>query len=139
MRVGMAGHRTGGNKGDSMFQLSVVSIAVNDQDKARRFYEEVLGFKTRGEGDRGTQFAWILMSPPSGTAGVTLISPNARQQPGQAQGMMLKTLDIERLHDRLKEKGLEITDIGQASWGRFATFSDPDGNGWVIAEPSLDI
>ncbi len=122
-----------------MFQLSVISIAINDQDQARRFYEDVLGFRPRGEGDRGTEFAWILMTPPSGAAGITLIKPNSRQQPGQAQGMMLETIDIERLHERLSERGLQISDISQASWGRFATFQDPDGNGWVVAEPGLDI
>ena len=121
-----------------MFQLSVVSVPVSDQEKAREFYEGVLQFRTRGEGDRDSEFSWILMTPPSGTAGITLVKPNARQAAGQAQGMMLQTLDIERLHERLVERGLGLSEIRQASWGRFANFEDPDGNGWVIAEPALD-
>lgn len=121
-----------------MFQLSVVSIPVSDQKAARRFYEDVLEFKPRGEGDLDTEFAWILLTPPSGAAGITLVKPNVRQKPGQAQGMMLQTLDIERLHDRLTDKGLQLSEIRQASWGRFANFDDPDGNGWVIAEPAMD-
>ncbi len=52
--------------------------------------------------------------------------------------MMLQTPNIERLHERLKEKGLKISDLGQACWDCFATFEGPDGNGWVVAEPSLD-
>lgn len=122
-----------------MFQLSVVSIPVRDQDKAKDFYERVLEFRLRGEGDRDSDFSWILMTPPSGSAGITLVKPNPRQQPGQAQGMILQTLDIERLHERLSEHGLAITEIRQASWGRFANFDDLDGNGWIIAEPAVDV
>lgn len=121
-----------------MFQLSVVSIAVSDQQASRRFYEDVLEFRTHGEGDRDSDYAWVLMTPPSGAAGITLIKPNARQQPGQAQGMMLQTLDLDRLHQRLRERGLEISEIRPASWGRFATFEDPDGNGWVVGEATVE-
>lgn len=119
-----------------MYQLSVVSIAVNDQETARRFYEEKLDFATRGEGDLGTPTAWILLTPPSGATGITLIKPNSRQQPGQSQGLMLQTLDLDRLHRRLGERGLLLSEIHEASWGRFATFEDPDGNGWVVGEAS---
>lgn len=121
-----------------MFQLSVVSIAVSDQEKARRFYEDTLEFRTRGEGDLDSEYAWILLTPPSGTAGITLIKPNPRQQPGQSQGLMLQTLDLERLHERLRERGLEISEIRHASWGRFANFNDPDGNGWVVGEAKAE-
>ena len=99
----------------------------------------MLGFKPRGEGDRDTEFAWILMTPPAGSARIALIQPNTRQQPGQAQGLVFQTVDIEHLHRRLSEQCLEIRGIQQASWGWFATFADPDDNGWVVAEPNLDI
>ncbi len=122
-----------------MFQLSVVSVPVADQERARAFYEQVLDFKTRGEGDRDTDYGWILMTPPSGAAGITLVKPNPRQQPGQSQGVILQTLDLERLHEKLRERGLALSEIKAASWGRFANFEDPDGNGWVLAEPTLDL
>ena len=99
----------------------------------------MLGFKPRGERDRDTEFAWILMTPPARSARIALIQPNTRQQPGRAQGLMLQTIDIEHLHRRLSEQCLEIRCIQQASWGWYATFADPDGNGWAVAEPNLDI
>lgn len=77
--------------------------------------------------------------PAVRAAGITLIKPNARQQPGQANSMMLQTIDIDRLDERLRESGLQRSDISQASWGRFANFHGPQGYGWVVAEPSLDI
>ena len=79
------------------------------------------------------------MTPPGGSARIALIQPNTRQQPGQAQGLMLPIIDIEHLHRRLSEQCLEIRGIQHTSWGWFATFADPDGNGWVVAEPNLDI
>ena len=53
--------------------------------------------------------------------------------------MMLQTIDIDRLDKRLKESGLQRSDISPASWGRFANFHGPQGYGWVVPEPSLDI
>lgn len=117
-----------------MFQLAVVSIPVSDPQKVRGFYTDVLGFTVRGEGDQDNDHSWILMMPPSGPAGVTLIKPNARQPAGSAQGLFFQTLDIEVAHRKLSAKGLEISEVKPASWGRFATFADPDGNGFVLAE-----
>ncbi|MFM1815244.1 MAG: hypothetical protein RLZ98_1939 [Pseudomonadota bacterium] len=122
-----------------MFQLSAVSVPVSDQSAARTFYEQVLGFTVRSEGDHGTEFAWILMTPPAGAAAITLVKPNSRQQAGQAQGLMLQTLDLDRVYEKLAGNGLALSTVHQANWGRFATFTDPDGNGWVIAEPSIGL
>jgi len=122
-----------------MYQLSVVSIPVSDQQVSHAFYVDVLGFRFRGAGDQGTDHAWTLLMPPSGATGVTLIAPNAKQAPGSSQGLFLQTLDIESAHRRLAERGLAIGAVQEASWGRFATFADPDGNGWVLAEAGISV
>jgi uncharacterized glyoxalase superfamily protein PhnB len=63
-----------------------------------------------------------------------LVAPSAAMPAGSTKGLILKTLDIENVRERLMARGLTIGEIGKASWGRHAAFSDPDGNGWILAE-----
>ena len=49
--------------------------------------------------------------------------------------MVLGTDDIAGVYERLASRGVEFTgSIEEAPWGRFATFADPDGNGWVLQQ-----
>jgi uncharacterized glyoxalase superfamily protein PhnB len=48
---------------------------------------------------------------------------------------MLNVTDIERDHRELSARGLELSAIQQQPWGRYATFNDPDGNGWILRQP----
>jgi catechol 2,3-dioxygenase-like lactoylglutathione lyase family enzyme len=121
-----------------MMQLSIVSVPVSDQERAKDFYCRVLGFKVVREQDMGSAYRWVQLKPPSGSAGISLVTWFDSMLPGSAQGLVLETMDIEHVHDKLREAGLAITDVQTADWGRFATFFDPDGNGWVLAMPALE-
>ena len=48
------------------------------------------------------------------------------------KGLQLVVDDIEAAHDELAERGVEVSEIDEQPWGRFAYFADPDGNGWVL-------
>ena len=56
-------------------------------------------------------------------------------KPGGLQGVMINTDDINAEHARLRNLGLEISEVAEQPWGRYAMFSDPDGNGWVLRQP----
>ena len=116
-----------------MMQLAVVSVPVSDPECALAFYRDVLGFIVQRDEPMGPTARWIQLKPPSGPAGITLVTWFDSMPPGSAQGLVLETSDIERAHDKLEANGLAITSIQDASWGRFATFFDPDGNGWVLS------
>lgn len=115
-----------------MMQLSIVSVPVSDQEKAKVFYEEVLGFTVQLDQSMGESARWIQLKPPSGPASISLVTWFESMPAGSAQGLVLETSDIDRAHEKLTANGLAITDIQDAAWGRFATFFDPDGNGWVL-------
>lgn len=115
-----------------MMQLAVVSVPVSDPERSKTFYRDVVGFQVQRDEPMGPTARWIQMKPPSGPAGITLVTWFDTMPPGSAQGLVLETADIERAHGKLRANGLAITDIQDAAWGRFATFFDPDGNGWVL-------
>jgi len=122
-----------------MFQLSVVSVPVVDLFKGQEFYENSVGFRFVREGDRGTLHGFILMMPPAGTAGISLVQASEKIPAGSAQGLMLQTLDLNRVVQKLGANGIAMKEPTAVSWGRFSNFTDPDGNGWVIAEPNFDV
>ena len=117
-----------------MMHLSIVSIPVSDQERAKTFYRDVLGFQIVREAEAvvsPTQ-RWVQMKPPSGLTGITLVTWFEAMKPGCLQGLTLDTSDIDRAHERLQANGLAISPVQEASWGRFASFKDPDGNGWLL-------
>ena len=120
-----------------MMQLSIVSIPVSDQARAKDFYRDTLGFQVVTEADIGPGRRWVQMKPPSGPTGITLVTWFEAMPPGSVQGLVLDTGDIDLAHQKLSARGLAIEAIVTADWGRYATFRDPDGNGWVLVTTQL--
>jgi catechol 2,3-dioxygenase-like lactoylglutathione lyase family enzyme len=117
-----------------MMQLSIVSLAVADQPRAQRFYVEVLGCKLQSEHDTHDGRHWSILQLPAGSTRIALIAPSEIMPAGSSKGLILKTLDIDNVRMRLIERGLVIGEASTTSWGRYAAFHDPDGNGWILAE-----
>ncbi len=115
-------------------RIDVVSVPVSDQVASRVFYSEVLGFEIIRDNPMGPDQRWVQLSPPGAGTSITLVTWFDRMPAGSLQGMVLDTLDIDATRKALAEKGLRITEVQDAPWGRYATFSDPDGNGWVLKQ-----
>jgi catechol 2,3-dioxygenase-like lactoylglutathione lyase family enzyme len=114
--------------------LKVVSIPVKDQEAARCFYHETLGFDVLMDVPFMPEERWIELAPSGAQTVITLVSWFDAMKPGGVTGLVLETDDIEGDHALLGSRGLEISQIESAQWGRYAVFTDPDGNGWVLQQ-----
>lgn len=114
--------------------IAMVSIPVADQDKARAFYTEVMGFTVLRDEPMGPESRWVQLQPPGGGASITLVNWFDAMPPGSQQGLMLGVPDVVAEHKRLDGLGIAVTDIRKEGWGRYTMLSDPDGNRWVIAQ-----
>jgi catechol 2,3-dioxygenase-like lactoylglutathione lyase family enzyme len=137
--------------------LEVVVIPVSDVDRAKRFYEG-LGWRLDADVAAGDDFRIVQLTPPGSGCSIqfgTNITPAA---PGSARGLYLIVADIDAARDELIARGAEVSDVfhegapggrfqdvgasgradGRApeagSYGSFASFGDPDGNGWLLQE-----
>jgi catechol 2,3-dioxygenase-like lactoylglutathione lyase family enzyme len=117
-----------------MYQLSLVSLAVADQERARAFYVEKLGCVVQREHEAGDGRRWMILRLPAGVTRIVLVHPSAAMPAGSTKGLILKTVDIDSARRRLIERGLAIGDVREIAWGRYAAFTDPDGKGWMLAE-----
>lgn len=117
-------------------RLDIVSLPVSDQHAAKSFYKNKLGFDVvRDHPYEGDQ-RWIELAPEGDDTSITLVTWFEQMPPGSVQGLVVSSDDVEEARAELQSQGVEISDVQEAPWGRYATFSDPDGNGWVIQEAS---
>jgi catechol 2,3-dioxygenase-like lactoylglutathione lyase family enzyme len=133
-------------------KLEVITIPVSDVDRAKAFYES-LGWRLDADFSDGKDRA-IQFTPPGSPCSIhfgTRVTPSA---PGSAQGLWLIVSDILAARDELVRRGVDASEVFHfATWDRldpkgrlsgpdpsrhsyasFVSFSDPDGNGWVLQE-----
>jgi len=118
--------------------ISVLSLPVKDQQVAKSFYTEILGCQVLADVPFGaaSEKRWLQLQLPGVETTLALVTWFPQMQPGSVQGIVLATADITRAHRALKERGLAISAINHEPYGQEATFSDPDGNGWVLQQPA---
>ncbi|MCH9687938.1 MAG: VOC family protein [Deltaproteobacteria bacterium] len=115
-------------------RIAIVSVPVTDQARAKAFYTETLGFDVVRDNPMGPDQQWIELLPNGGGVSITLVTWFEALAAGGQQGLVLGTGDIDARRAELVARGLEISEVQAQPWGRFATFRDPDGNGWVLTQ-----
>jgi len=115
--------------------VQVLSLPVLDQDLAKAFYVDVLGFELVADESMGPGMRWVQVRPPWAATSITLVIWFDSMAPGSTKGTVLETDDLDGDVVRLRGLGVEIPgDVEAAPWGRSVTFDDPDGNGLVLQE-----
>ena len=102
-----------------MNTITVVTIPVTDQQKAKEFYLK-LGFQVIIEAPMGPGETWLQMGLPNQATSIALM---------KFHGLICSTDDIEKESNELKSKGIEVGKIDDTPWGKFAWLKDSDGNG----------
>ncbi len=120
-------------------RISVVSVPVSDQDQAKLFYTQVLGFSSvvdRTFDANGEDQRWVMLAPPGGGTAITLVTWFETMPPGSLKGMVMSVPDIEQAVQHLTNCGVAGASepIQQAPWGRWIVIEDPDGNSWVVQQ-----
>jgi catechol 2,3-dioxygenase-like lactoylglutathione lyase family enzyme len=116
-------------------RISVVSVPVRDQQVARQFYEQKLGFHLMRDTAMGDGGRWIELAPEDERTSITLVTWFPQMPPGSQQGLVLEVADVKSVHAGLQAAGVETSDIETAFWGTYCTLNDPDGNSLLIHQP----
>ncbi|MFF9274760.1 VOC family protein [Streptomyces griseosporeus] len=111
---------------------SFVTLPVTDQDRALRFYTDVLGFEVVVDRQMPPG-RWLQVAPKGAQTVFTLSGPDMGGfEPGSARGIMLVTTDVDADCARLVAAGTAVQGPDDVPWGRMASFTDPDGNGLML-------
>jgi len=141
-------------------KFEIVVIPVSDVDRAKRFYGG-LGWRLDADFAAGDDFRVIQFTPPGSGCSVIFGKNVTAAAPGSAQGLYLIVSDIKAARDELLGRGVEISEVfhgagdvyvgtdepyllggirvsgpdpDHRSYRSFASFKDPDGNGWLFQE-----
>jgi catechol 2,3-dioxygenase-like lactoylglutathione lyase family enzyme len=136
-------------------KLEVVVVPVSDVDKAKDFYQ-ALGWRLDADLAKSEDFRVVQLTPPGSQCSIIFGTGITSAAPGSADGLQLTVTDIEAARNELISHGAEVSEVfhdahglfhhagteGRASgpapnhqsYGSFASFSDPDGNGWLLQE-----
>jgi predicted enzyme related to lactoylglutathione lyase len=119
--------------------IVIVSVPVADQARAKAFYTDKLGFAVSMEAPdaMGPGRSWITVQPPGGGVSLTLVNWFETMPAGSLRGLVIATTDLDGEQARLKGAGVDIDDVKDAPWGRFATLRDSEGNGLVLQAARL--
>jgi catechol 2,3-dioxygenase-like lactoylglutathione lyase family enzyme len=141
---------------DVDLKLEVVVIPVTDPDRSKAFYER-LGWRLDADFAFDNGFRVVEFTPPGSAASIQFGSKITAAAPGSARGLYLVVSDIQAARDALAGLGVQVSEVfhpgapgaqfaadgaqrisgpdpDHATYGSFATFSDPDGNEWLLQE-----
>ena len=131
-----------GTEGVDM-NLEVVTLPVADVDRAKSFYES-LGWRFDIDLVVGDEVRTVQFTPPHSGCSIQFGKGGTAAEPGSAAAMILVVGDIDAARADLIGRGIEVSEVQEArppgfdspgrSYFARATFSDPDGNGWVLQE-----
>ncbi len=142
-------------EGTVEMKLEVDIIPVSDVDRAKRFYQN-LGWRLDADFSKGEEWHAVQLTPPGSACSIIFGKGVTTAAPGSAQGMFLVVDDIEAARAELIAHGVDVSpvfhfgdgelhvvgtegrvsgpDPQHRSYGSWASFSDPDGNGWLLQE-----
>jgi catechol 2,3-dioxygenase-like lactoylglutathione lyase family enzyme len=112
--------------------LQLMSVPVTDQDRARDFYVDVLGFTLVRDNHMGPAQRWVQVAPKGAATSITLVNWFEAMPAGSVGGLVLESDDLDADIARLADRGVPVSDVQDEPWGRYVTLKDPDGNGLVL-------
>lgn len=121
------------------FRLEVVQVPVADVDRAKAFYAEQVGFDLDRDHQVSEEMRVVQLTPPGSGCAIVIGTGLSDMAPGSVRGLQLVVADMDAARESLVGRGVDVSEIrvlgrpGRAGF-RFASFSDPDGNGWVLQE-----
>jgi catechol 2,3-dioxygenase-like lactoylglutathione lyase family enzyme len=86
--------------------VTVVSVPVSDQDRAKKFYTDALGFQLLRDDDSVPGIRWLQVAPPSGGTALTLVTWFDTMAAGSLRGLVLATSDLDADYQRLHDLGV---------------------------------
>jgi catechol 2,3-dioxygenase-like lactoylglutathione lyase family enzyme len=124
-------------------KLEVVTLPVSDVDRAKTFYQG-LGWRLDADLALGETGRVVQFTPPHSQCSIHFGKGLTSSEPGSCDRLILAVTDIDAARDDLVARGVDVSQVddrrppGSESNGRsyfaYASFSDPDGNSWLLQE-----
>jgi catechol 2,3-dioxygenase-like lactoylglutathione lyase family enzyme len=137
----------------STFSIEVIVLPVSDVERALRFYVDRVGFILDVDYSPTRVFRVVQLTPPGSSCSIQIGNGLTDASPGSLRNIYLVVTNLEAARARMLERGVMVSEIrhkmpigawdgafasgldpARGDYASFASFSDPDGNGWVLQE-----
>ena len=135
------------------FSVEVITLPVSDVERALRFYVDQVGFALDVDYSPNDNFRVVQLTPPGSSCSVQIGKGLTDAPTGSLRNIFLVVTDLAAARSRLLERGVEVSEMrhktpigtwdggfapgldpARGDYASFASFSDPDGNSWVLQE-----
>lgn len=120
--------------------IAKITLYVENQDEAKRFWTEKMGFQVRLEQQMGPDMKWLEVGPDRESTAVFVLyerklmeAQNGEVNTGHPS-VILSASDLKGTHERLVNNGVRVEDIVKMPYGSMFTFYDMDGNRFLLRE-----
>ncbi len=118
-------------------KLELVPIGVSDVDRAKAFYVEKVGFHADHDVQPGNGMRVVQLTPPGSACSIVIgtgLGEISAMQPGSSKALHLVVADIHKAREALAGRGVAVGEVDDMGGIKYVSFSDPDGNAWVLQE-----
>jgi catechol 2,3-dioxygenase-like lactoylglutathione lyase family enzyme len=116
------------------WKIELIFIPVTDVDRAKAFYVDQVGFSADHDQTVNSQLRFVQLTPPGSACSIAFGTGITQMTPGAQQGVQVVVPDAAAARQHLLEHGVQASEVDHQPWGKFVTFADPDGNGWILQE-----
>ena len=118
-------------------KLELVPLPVSDVDRAKAFYAERVGFTVDHDVTPSETMRVVQLTPPGSACSIVIgtgLGELSDRPPGSVKGLHLVVADIHTARETLADRGVDIGAVDDLGGVKYANFSDPDGNSWLLQE-----
>jgi lactoylglutathione lyase len=121
-------------------KIGKITLYVNNQEEAKTFWTEKVGFVVKFEQQMGPNMKWLEVAP-SQDEFTTFVLYDKKMMQSQNPNMnvghpsiLLSTTDIEKTYQEMKDKGITVGELNKMPYGSMFNFMDLDGNSFIVRE-----
>lgn len=120
-------------------KIGKITVYVQDQEQAKDFWLNKIGFVLKFEQPMGPNMSWIEVGPSEDEfTTLVLYSKSAMEQHQPSKvahpSILFSTTDIESAYEKMKQNGVEVAEMLRMPFGTMFTFKDQDGNEYILRE-----
>lgn len=121
-------------------KLELVPIPVTDVDRAKTFYTDKVGFHLDHDVQPNDTVRVVQLTPPGSACSIVIgtgMADISEMRPGSVKALHLVVADVDEARNALAGRGVAVGEVVDLGGIKYVSFSDPDGNSWLLQEISI--
>ena len=116
------------------YRVELIILPVGDVDRSRAFYGDTLGWPVDHDQTVDENIRFVQVTPPGSACSIAFGKGLSEMEPGSLRAIQVVVASADEALADLRARGVDASGVDDQPWGRFVSFSDPDGNSWTVQE-----